>query len=291
MSNRLLVPVLALCVVALAGLNLWQYRAHPQAPPAPAPAAKVAAKPAAPVAAAANGPGPAGDKPAPVVPGETAPCQLSERELIDRMLIRYTSGGETWQNNKWLGVPALKNPNDVWITQEILTEVKPDFVIDSGTFAGGSAAIWATVLAQVNPDARVITIDIQDNIAKPYRDTVPILKNKVDFLVGSSTAPEIVDEVKRRVDGHSAMVILDSLHTKEHVLNELRAYAPLVPVGSYIIVEDGVFNGHPVPEGWGPGPYEAIEAFLAENDSFVSDRSRERLLITSNPKGFLKRVK
>src|SRR5262245_59148533 len=271
-SNRLTVPLLAACVAVLAAVVVWQ-RIHPPAgalPPVPPPAQAAAPPP----------------KPAAVA------CKLdkmSERELIDRMIIRYTDGNETWKRNKWLGIPTLQNPNDVWITQELLTEVKPDFVIDSGTFAGGSAALWATILEQVNPDARVITIDVNDNAA-PYKE-VPILKKKVDFLIGSSTAPEIVEEVKRRVGGRSAMVVLDSLHTKEHVLNELRAYAPIVPVGSYIIVQDGVFNGHPVPGGWGEGPYEAVEAFIAENDNFVVDQSRERLMITSNPHGFLKRVK
>jgi len=282
MSNRLWAPLLGVCVMVLAALNVWQYRQRSQPPPAAG--ARVAGKPAPP---RAQPPAEPANAPA----ASTQPCQLTERELIDQMTIRYTNGGGTWQQNKFLGIPTLQNPLDVWITQEILTEVKPDFVIDSGTFAGGSAALWATFLEQVNPDGRVITIDLQDHIAKPYRDKVPILKRKVDYLVGSSTDPKIVDEVKRRVGSRPAVVILDSLHTKDHVLDELRAYAPLVPVGGYIIVQDGVFNGHPVQAGWGPGPYEAIEAFLAENDSFVADRSRERLLVTSNPMGFLRRVK
>jgi cephalosporin hydroxylase len=266
-SNRLAVPLLTACVLVLAGVVVWQ-RVRP-----PVSAAQPA-RPAAPAQPAA------------------VPCELSEmseRELIDRMIIRYTEGNDTWKKNKWLGIPALQNPMDVWITQEILSEVKPDFVIDSGTFAGGSAALWATILEQLNPEARVITIDVNDNAA-PHKDT-PILRKRVDFLIGSSTAPEIVADVKKRVAGRSTVVILDSLHTKEHVLDELRAYAPLVPVGSYMIVQDGVFNGHPVPGGWGPGPYEAVEAFLAENDQFIVDTSRERLMITSNPKGFLKRIK
>lgn len=260
-GNRSLVPALGMCVLVLAGVVVWQ-RLNPPASAKPAASAQ---------------------------PPAAATCELSERELIDRMTIRYTDGRNTWQRNKWLGIPTLQNPMDVWITQEILNEVKPDFVVETGTFGGGSAALWATVLEELNPNARVITIDIQD-LSSPYRNT-PILQRRVDFLVGSSTAPEIVADVKRRVDGRSAVVILDSLHTKEHVLGELRAYAPLVPVGSYIIVQDGVFNGHPVPGGWGPGPYEAVEAFLAENDQFVADRSRERLLITSNPMGYLRRVK
>ena len=139
------------------------------------------------------------------------------------------------------------------------------------------------------PAAGSITIDVHDSMAEARK--LPVVKRHVDSLLGSSTDPKIVNEVKRRVKGRPTVVILDSLHTKEHVLGELRAYAPIVPVGSYIIVQDSIFNGHPAPEGWGPGPYEAVEEFLKENDSFVADRDRERMMITFNPMGFLRRTK
>jgi cephalosporin hydroxylase len=181
--------------------------------------------------------------------------------------------------NRFLGVLTWQNPFDVWITQEIFFEVRPDFVVEAGTFRGGSALLWATLLQQINPDARVITIDIQDKRA-PLAQTHPLAKSKVDFLLGSSTDPGIVSEVKRRVKGKRAVVILDSLHTTEHVRAELEAYAPLVPVGSYIIVQDTRV-----------GPGEAVHQFLAKRDDFVIDKSRERLLITNNFDGFLKRVK
>src|SRR4030095_11767378 len=128
-----------------------------------------------------------------------APCKLTDRQLFDQMTIRYTDGRETWPKNKWLGIPALQNPLDMWITQEIFTQVKPDFVIETGTFNGGSAALWATILEQLNDKARVITIDIQD-LSEPYRKT-PIMQKRVDFLVGSSPAPEIVAGVEKSVGG------------------------------------------------------------------------------------------
>jgi len=234
-------------------------------------------------------PGPAeGAAPAkkPAAPG---PDKAADRELIDRMIILWAQSKNTWMKNKWLGIPTLQNPVDAWVTQEIIFEVKPDFIVEAGTAAGGSATLWATILEQVNPNGRVITIDVVDAAAAARR--VPVVQRRVDFLLGSSTDAKIVEEVKRRVAGRPAMVILDSLHTREHVLNELRSYAPIVPVGSYIVVQDGMFNGHPLPEGWGPGPYEAVEAFLQENSGFVVDRDRERLMLTFNPKGFLRRVK
>ena len=102
----------------------------------------------------------------------------------------------------------------------------------------------------------------------------------MDFLLGSSTDPKIVAEVKRRTAGKRVMVILDSLHTKEHVAAELAAYASLIPVGGYLVVQD-------TPVG---GIY-AIHDFIAANDSFVIDKSRERLHYTVNRDGYLKRVK
>ena len=181
--------------------------------------------------------------------------------------------------NRFLGVLTWQNPFDVWITQEILFELTPDFVVETGTFRGGSALLWATFLQQINPEARVITIDIKDKRASPAREH-PLAKSTVDFLLGSSTDPRVVSEVKRRVMGKRVVVILDSLHTIEHVRAELEAYAPIVPVGSYIIVQDTRV-----------GPSEAVHQFLADRDDFVIDKSRERLLITNNFDGFLKRVK
>ncbi len=217
----------------------------------------------------------------------------SDEYVVERFQQRFYANFNTWRDNHWLGVPTWQNPNDLWITQEILTEVKPDVMIETGTYKGGSALIWAMILNQINPDARVITIDIEDHSADFPKS--PLFRDKVDFLLGSSTAPEIVAEVKKRVAGKKVLVLLDSDHRKPHVLEELRLYSPLVSPGSYLIVQDSNLNGHPVyalaAHQQGPGPMEALEEFLAGNDQFVPDRKRERLLLTFCPKGFLKRVK
>jgi cephalosporin hydroxylase len=193
-----------------------------------------------------------------------------------------------WQN-KWSGLPTLQNPMDVWITQEILHEVRPDFVIEAGAFHGGSAALFATILEQISPQGRVISIDIEDRMQEARK--LPIVQRKVDFLLGSSVDSRIVDEVKRRVQGGKVLVILDSLHTKEHVLAELNAYAPIVSVGSYLIVQDTCVNGHPTMPDYGEGPWEAVQAFMAVPNNYVIDKSRERLMFTFSPDGWLKRVR
>ena len=236
-----------------------------------------------------NADAPKEEEPKANVVKKTPPDPAVDKAALDRVITMWSESKNTFFRNKWLGLPTLQNPMDVWVTQEIMFETKPDFIVEAGTFVGGSAALWATILAQINPKGRVITIDVVDRMAEARK--LPIVKRHVDFLLGSSTDDKVVKEVKRRVKGHSAMVILDSLHTKEHVLNELHAYAPIIPVGGYLIVQDAFLNGHPAPEGWGPGPYEAVEEFLKESNNFVSDRDRERLMITFNPTGFLKRVK
>jgi len=214
---------------------------------------------------------------------------LSRQQILDLFHQMFYNNRRTWFSNKWFGIQTWQNPNDVWIIQEILFDVKPNFVVETGTASGGSAALWATVLEQVNPQGRVITIDIQDLAGEAKK--LPIVQRKVDFLLGSSTAPEIVAEVEQRVAGRRVVVILDSDHSKQHVANELKAYAPLVSVGSYLIVQDTNINGHPVYKAFGPGPWEAVDEFLSHNDQFQADPTRERLLFTMHPQGYLKRVR
>jgi cephalosporin hydroxylase len=211
-------------------------------------------------------------------------------DLVNRFILLFSDNQETtWRANKWLGVPAWQIPTDAWITQELIVEQKPDYLIETGTAHGGSALLWAMVLREVNPQGHIITIDIGD--VAPEVKAMPLFKERITFLRGSSVDPLIVAKVRHRVQGKKVMVLLDALHTKEHVLAELHEYGPLVNVGSYLIAQDGVVNGHPIMPENGPGTLEAIEAFLSENGDFVPDRSRERLLLTYCPKGYLKRVR
>jgi cephalosporin hydroxylase len=213
--------------------------------------------------------------------------ELSDEEVVERFTDLFgRKSEETVFANRFLGIVTMQNPNDVWVTQEIIAQTRPDFIVEAGTYRGGSAALWALILTQVNLQGRVITIDIVDRVREKAK-RLPIMKS-VDFLVGSSTDPAIVEEVKHRTAGGRVMVILDSLHTKEHVLAELRAYSDLVPVGGYLIVQD---TGGVMMQREDPGPAQALEAFLAENDRFEPDRTRERLLLTLHPKGYLKRVR
>jgi cephalosporin hydroxylase len=111
-------------------------------------------------------------------------------------------------------------------------------------------------------------------------------------ITGSSADQAVIERLTRRAsDAETVLVVLDSDHSYDHVLAELRAYAPLVTSGSYLVVEDTNINGHPVYEHFGPGPMEAVEDFLKENDAFAVDVTREKLLLTFNPRGWLRKLR
>lgn len=221
-------------------------------------------------------------------PSQPAPDPDGDREVIERFLEVWTRKVGIYGKNRWLGVQTLQNPLDAWVTQEVIARVRPDVIVETGTWKGGSAPYWAMVLEQVQPKGRVITIDVEDRTADAQK--LGVWKRRIDFLLGSSTDPEILAEVKRRTAGKRVLVILDSLHSYEHVLAELRLYAPLVSRGSYLIVQDtGLWRPAENPDK--PWASDAVKEFLAENDTFAIDKTRERFMITNNPDGYLLRVR
>jgi len=254
-----------------------------------------------------------------VEPGvaSAAECELTDREVIDRCNLLVAPALFA---NRFLGVKALQHPLDVWVTLELIAEQRPDVIVDVGTHEGGSAALWATMLEQVNPDGRVISIDIEDLVTSAAE--LPVVQERVEFLIGSSIDPAIVAEVKRRVGGAKALVILDSLHTREHVLAELEAYSELIAVGGYIVVQDTVPDRYDprvlANLGYSPGAIESFErwaadhpalgvfrlarsagagaggavaAFLTARGDFAIDKTRERYQLTNNWNGYLRRIR
>lgn len=199
----------------------------------------------------------------------------------------YESGGRTWGNTFCFGVPVQKCPLDLWIYQEIIWQVKPDLIVETGTYKGGSALFMANICDLLG-NGDVVTIDIS-----PFPDgAIRPEHRRITYLVGSSTSPEIVSQIQeKRGRVKSCLVVLDSDHSKAHVLSELRLYSGLVNKDSYLIVEDTNVNGHPVLENFGPGPWEAVDSFLAENGDFSPDQRMEKFYMTFNPNGFLKRIR
>lgn len=222
----------------------------------------------------------------------------SAQATIDRFHRLYFDSqvfGKTWMSTSWMGVPARKCPMDLWKYQEMLYELRPDIIIETGTQLGGSA-YYLACLCDLLGKGRVITIDVdtvEDSLSK---ERSPVAKarpehSRISYLQGSSTSDDVLQRVKDSIQiGENVLVILDSDHRRNHVLEELRSLSPLVPAGGYIIVEDTNVNGHPVAPDFGPGPQEAVEDFLHENKDFIVDRSRESHLMTFNPCGYLRRV-
>jgi cephalosporin hydroxylase len=131
---------------------------------------------------------------------------------------------------------------------------------------------------------RIVTIDLVERPGRPRH-------RRITYLHGSSTDGEVVDRVRRHARrAKRVMVILDSDHTRDHVLRELELYSSFVTPGCYVVVEDTNINGHPVSPEFGPGPMEAVAAFLETTSEFEVDHLREKLLLTFNPSGFLRRV-
>jgi cephalosporin hydroxylase len=211
--------------------------------------------------------------------------ELAPEEIVrDFHRLYYEADERTIRNTFWLGEHSAKCPLDLWIYQEILVERRPDLIVETGTFFGGTAHYLACICDLVD-NGRVITIDIRER--QPHRRP---RHPRIEYRTGSSTAPEIVAGVKDSIaPGERVMVILDSDHRKHHVLGELEAYAPLVTPGDYLIVEDTNVNGHPVRPEHGPGPMEAVDEFLAQGAEFSIDPAREKFYMTFNPRGYLRR--
>jgi cephalosporin hydroxylase len=191
---------------------------------------------------------------------------------------------QTWLNTFWVGIPVTKCPLDLWVYQEIIFNLKPDIIIECGTGKAGGTLFMAHILDILN-NGKVISIDLEDVEGRPRH-------KRIDYLLGSSTSEGVVALVSRLIDSNEkVMVILDSDHHKEHVLNELRIYSRFVTKGSYLIVEDTNLNKHPVRPQFGPGPMEAVSQFLQENKDFVIDKTKEKFYMTFNPNGYLVKIR
>ena len=211
----------------------------------------------------------------PLVPRK-AYVLLENRIVREFHRLYYNWGSRTWSNTYWLGTQTQKCPLDLWIYQELLHELRPAVIVETGTAAGGSALFLASICDLLGNGA-IVSVDIE---AQPGRPT----HERITYLTGSSTAPEIRARVEEFVgDRAPVLVILDSNHEREHVLEELRIYAPLVTPGSFVIVEDTNVNGHPVSPDFGPGPMEAVSEFLRSSEDFSIEWKREKSSSPSTP--------
>ena len=203
-------------------------------------------------------------------------------------------------NYSWMGRPIIKFPSDIVATQQIVWDVKPDLIIETGIAHGGSLILSASLLELIGGQGRVLGIDI--DIREHNRKEIeahPMMK-RIDMIEGSSVSEDVMARVRAAAaKAKCVMVFLDSLHTHDHVLKELELYAPLVSVGSYMVLPDTFieyfpkgYYAHDRPWDVGNNPMTALRAFLEKNKNFEIDRELcDKLMITEAFDGYLRRVR
>lgn len=207
-------------------------------------------------------------------------------EILHRIFNRTRYG----MNFTWLGFTINQMPQDLIAYQEIIFKVKPDLIIETGVAFGGTSIFFASMLNMCKLyRSKVIGIDIKLLEDTRKAITKHPLGKKITLIEGSSIDENIIKEVEWLSKGRKVLVCLDSNHTHKHVLAELRLYAPFVNVGSYIIVNDTGLED--LPNKKGNNPKTAVLEFLKENNNFEIDDIESKLVITSNPSGYLRRVK
>jgi len=221
-------------------------------------------------------------------------------------------------DNRFLGAEIWQNPFDMWVFQQMITQLKPDVIIETGTSHGGSTLFFATILEKVNPYGQIISIeidpDVDRNISKAR--SYPVFSKSVRMIKGDSVSDNTITQIQNIIDelvteknnrmgtaeqqDFTVMVTLDSLHSAEHVLQELKLYSRFVNMGSYIVVQDTIIDHNPKYVDWfvrpwakgsTAGPAQAVAEFLVENSNFQRDRQWEKYYFTFYPGGFLKKTR
>lgn len=210
--------------------------------------------------------------------GDEQACEAYHRWYYDT---------EVWHGVEYLGVPCYKSVADMWNYQEILQQLKPALIVEFGTRFGGSALFFSVTGRAIRPELKVLSVDIshEDVFPSVFADPSIIL------ATGSSAEPGLMPRIQamRQINPGPVFFILDSDHSKDHVLAELMLLRHVTESGDYVVVEDSNINGHPVLPGWGEGPYEALEEYQAEfPDDYRHDKEREEKFgFTFAPNGFL----
>lgn len=225
------------------------------------------------------------------------PFKLAAKKFIEESTLPKYS-----YNFSWLGRPIIQFPQDMVAMQEIIWEVRPELIIETGIAHGGSLIFYASMLelsaACGGGEGEALGVDVE---IRPHNraaiEAHPMFR-RITMLEGSSVDPAVIEQVHERARGKGrVLVCLDSMHTHEHVLAELEAYAPLVTPGSYCVVFDTVIEDMPEdsfpdrPWGKGNNPKTAVREYLEHHTEFEVDESIEnKLLITVAPGGYLKRI-
>jgi cephalosporin hydroxylase/glycosyltransferase involved in cell wall biosynthesis len=222
----------------------------------------------------------------PVIEGDGAPAARPvpiPDDLRDGFIAAYYRS-LAFRTTTWMGSRAFNAPTDLLVYQELVAELRPDWIIETGTRFGGRARFFADLLELLG-NGRVVSIDSRPEPDLPQHP-------RLTYLTGRAHDDEVVAQVRELVGPDPrALVILGTRGGQRRMHREFDVYAPFVPVGSYVVLEHTVLNGRPAEPTFGPGPFEALRRILNTRGDFTSDNTRERHGLTFNPGGFLKRVR
>lgn len=214
---------------------------------------------------------------------------------LSRMWARAVGPHKYAYNFTWMGRPIIQVPQDVMAMQELIFRVRPEVIVETGIAHGGSLVFHASMLELLGGDGFVLGVDVDIRAHNRREIDAHPMRRRIRMLEGSSIDPAVVKQVHEAAAGRRVLVALDSNHTHDHVLAELRAYSPLVHEGSYLVVFDTLIEDLPASfsEGrpWGPGdnPKTAVAAFLKESDRFAPDDDLDaKLQISVAPGGYLR---
>jgi cephalosporin hydroxylase len=197
----------------------------------------------------------------------------------------------------WMGRPIIQFGGDMIMLQQLIWEVKPDIFIETGIAHGGSLIYTASLFELMGNDGQVIGIDVEIRSHNRIEIEAHSMYKRIKMIEGSSIAETTITELEKLLDTRKTiMVMLDSNHSRDHVLSELRLYSKYVTVGSYIVVQDGAQEWvcdipRGKPEWKEDNPLAAIDLLLKENNDFIIDETYTRLGITQSPNGYLKKIK
>lgn len=237
----------------------------------------------------------------------------AELARLTRAWMDRANAGKYSYHFEWLGRPVIQYPQDIVAFQELVWQVKPDVIVETGIAHGGSLILSASLLAMLDladaeaaresidpraPKRRVLGVDIDIRAHNRAAIEAHPLRHAIHMIEGSAIDDAIAEQVRAFASGHErVLVVLDSNHTHDHVLRELELYAPLVTPGSYCVVYDTVVEDLPADmfpdRPWGPGdnPKTAVWEYLKSHPEFEIDRAiHHKLGITVAPDGFLRRT-
>lgn len=228
----------------------------------------------------------------PVIP---AGYSRQETEALARQWTKAMWNESLWKQTRWLGVPVLQWPTDLLVMQDLIAAQRPRVIVETGLYLGGTSIFYASMLDLLKIDGRVISIDIQIHPEARKHIEASAYRERITLIEGDSKSETVHAQIQRLLGGEEkVLVTLDSDHSYQHTLGELRAFRRYVPAGGYMVLFDTICQDladvpHGDPAWVRDSPMRALEEFLAEDARFESDPQWEKFLVTFAPRGFLRR--